>query len=76
MQAIQIKYLGCTKTQDPRLKAWSKAGQIIEIYSHAGGIEAQARELAQRFADKFNWGKIVGFGRLPNEDYVATLEEK
>ena len=74
MKAIQIKYLSCTDTLPARLKVWAE-GQDGEIatYSHAGGVEAQAREMAAAYIAKRNWGYIKGFGCLPNGDYVATL---
>lgn len=75
MKAIQVKYLPCTNTKPSRLKAWTEGGQLIESYNHAGGIEAHARDIADKYIKHMGWEGvgIVGFGSLPNGDWVATL---
>lgn len=74
MKAIQVKYIGCTNTKPARLKVWAEGQKpVIESYNHAGGCEAQAKEMCERFVIERNWGVIVGFGTLPNGDWVAVL---
>jgi len=73
MKAIVIKYLPETNTKCVRLKATTEAGSITESRDYALDADVQARNLAQKYCDKFNWGITYGFGTLPNGDYVATL---
>ena len=74
MKAIQIKYLGPTNTKCARLKAFTEAGAITESRMYGLNVDQQAHALAIKYAVKFGWGKkIVGFGCLPNGDYVATI---
>lgn len=82
MKAIQIRYLPATNFKGTRLKVWAegvKAMIFSRDYSYEH--ETQARLAAQEFIDKMGWNKgwnttgIMGFGCLPNGDYVATLGE-
>jgi len=73
MKAIQIKYLGATNTKGVRLKAFTEAGSITESREYGNEPSDQARALADRYCAKYDWGKVSGFGSLPNGDYVATL---
>jgi len=73
MKAIQIKYLAATDTKGTRLKAFTDAGSITESRDYALNDDDQARKLAARYAlEKFNC-ETLGFGTLPNGDYVATI---
>lgn len=69
MKAIQIKYLGPTIRGGSRLKA----GIMIESLDYELNIEDQARKLADRYCMEKGWGKISGFGTLPNGDWVGVL---
>lgn len=73
MKAIQIKYMPATATQPARLKAWTEAGNIVHKIDGRLEISDEAILLAERYVKKFNWGKICGFGSLPNGDWVATI---
>jgi len=73
MKAIQIRYLCPTNTKGARLKAFTDAGTITVSREYGNEPADQARELAQSYADKYNWGKVCGFGTIPNGDYVATI---
>lgn len=76
MQAILIKYLPATNTMGVRLKASARVGTLIESRKYELDCDAQARELAIKFArEMYSEGgySITGFGTLPNGDYVATI---
>lgn len=79
MKAIQIKILPPTNTKPMRLKAWTKAGTIVEDRHSEKDVIEQVVELAYRYAEEMGWldhSKITGFGCLPNGDHVATLGDK
>jgi len=73
MKAILIKYLAPTDTKGARLKATTDAGAITESRDYSLDASEQARALASKYASEKGWGKIQGFGTLPNGDDVATL---
>lgn len=65
-----------TNTKPSYLKAMAEGvNHLCATIDSNREISQQARELAQLYCDQFNWGKIYGFGMLPNGDYVATLGE-
>jgi hypothetical protein len=78
MKAIEIKVLPATDTKPTRLKAWTEAGAIIESRNSSDDVEIdmQAKMLAQRYCDKYQWGVIYGFGTLPSGHWCATLGDK
>lgn len=75
MKAIQIKYLPPTNTRGTRLKVWAE-GMKPEIYNRDYELEPcdQARILGAAWAHK-HWQQTsdLGFGSLPNGDYVMTI---
>ena len=73
MKAIQIKYMGSTTHRPSRVKAWTEAGTMVKSYDHGFSMAQQARTIAQEYCDKYGWGKVHGFGQLPNNTFVATL---
>ena len=76
MKAIQIKFLPATNTKGSRLKAWCDApfGWIVEQMDYGMENRDQALALAEALIKKLEWDcKVVGFGTLPNGDFVATL---
>ena len=76
MKAIQIRYLGPTNARGSRFKAWTDAGSMTVSYDYALGGEGTARKLVEDYCHKMEWfGLNIGFGMLPNGDYVATLGE-
>lgn len=74
MKAILIKILPATNTLGVRLKATTHAGSIIVPREYALNVDDQAKILAKTYVHKYGWPKVVGFGTLPNGDYVATLQ--
>jgi len=77
MKAIQIKFIKSNTSGAASFKAWaSNVDTMREPYDYAASDnEQQPRAMAQKLADKYDWGKIYGFGQLENGDYVATLGE-
>ena len=76
MKAIQIKYLGATNTKPSRFVASTEAGRLTKAYDYGFEAHQNAYALAQEYCDKYGWGKVYGFGKLENGNYVATLKEK
>jgi len=75
MKAIQIKYLSPTNTRGSRFKAFTDAGSMIEPMDYRLNPSQQARLRADKSIEKMGWPSTVsGFGSLPNDDYVATIE--
>ena len=76
MKAIQIKYLSPTNTRGSRFKAFTDAGSMTEPMDYSLEPCEQARQLADKYIQKMGWSsKVSGFGSLPNDDYVATIEK-
>jgi len=76
MKAIQIRYLPATNTLGARYKAFTDAGSLTIGRNYGVDGETQAKQLAYAYCRKHNWhGPLnnVGFGTLPNGDYVFTI---
>jgi|TARA_R100000084_G_scaffold90225_1_gene44231 hypothetical protein len=76
MKAIQIRYLPPTNTLGSRYKAFTKAGSLTIGYDYGVDDETQAKRLAYAYCSKYDWRMPldnVGFGTLPNGDYVFTI---
>lgn len=75
LQAVQIKYLAPTNTLCSRLKISAYSGTYIKTLSNDKDVSEQAYEAALEFAKSFGWVfEGVGFGVLPNGDYVMTFK--
>ena len=72
-KAIEIKYLGPTDTQGPRLKATTASGSITVGRDYALDTDVQARQLARQYIQT-HWPHSIlhGFGTLPSGNYCAT----
>lgn len=74
MKAILVKYLAPTDTKGVRLKA---SAEGVKSITRDRSYDVDSRDcallVAQELADKYGWGKVKGFGMLPNGDYAATL---
>ena len=77
MKAIQIKYLPATNHNGARMKAWTEGGNnvVVPFQYEITSDEARAQDVAQELIGRLGWDhvEIVGFGSLPNGDWVATL---
>ena len=75
MKAIQVRYIGPTKTLGSRWKAWVFGGASVTLpYDYAMNSEENARCAAHALAAKLAWrSPITGSGGLPNGDYVFTI---
>ena len=74
MQAIQVRFLCATSTKGDRLKIWAEDKLIIEhARDYAWDTEAQAKDVARMYAEKYSFGESTGWGVLSNHDYVMTF---
>ena len=55
MQAIEVKYLGCTNHKPSRWKASCSAGSITRSYDHALKADDNALAVANELLHKLGW---------------------
>jgi hypothetical protein len=76
MKAIQVKFMGCTDTKSSRLKVWAEGikAMIVPV-DYSVDIYDQAQDLVKAYIAHASWTncKVVGFGTLPNGDWVGVM---
>lgn len=69
MKAIQVKCLPATDTKPRRWKAIAEGVPHIIV----GSYDATARDAALLLCEKYNWGRDLIEGGLPNGDLVFVF---
>ena len=73
--AIQVKYLGPTKTKRPRFKAWCPRGSVTIDASPDLEPWENMQNAAIALTEQLGWDYEFWGGTLPNGDMVWVMED-